>query len=66
MAAYADTIREFNKTHDPDLIEGFMRLQYRTLDHLDRATFRKEVRIAAACIDQVGVAEARRLLMVNP
>lgn len=46
--------------YDPRHIEGYMRLQYSTLDHLDRATFRREVKIAIGCIDEGGrdMAEA--------
>jgi len=35
----------------PALIEGWMRLQYGTLDHLDRRTFSREIKIALACHD---------------
>lgn len=58
---YAARIRTIDKTHDPRHIEGFMRLQYSTLDHLDKATFRREVQIAAACIDEGGVEGAEQL-----
>lgn len=39
---------------DPRLIEGWMRVQYSTLDHLDRATFDREVALAAACVNADG------------
>lgn len=35
----------------PALIEGWMRLQYGCLDHLDRRTFSREIKIALACHD---------------
>lgn len=35
----------------PSQVEAYMRLQYGTLDHLDRRTFNKEVKIAIGCID---------------
>ena len=43
---------------DPRHIEGFMRLQYSTLDHLDARTFKREVKLGIACIQQGGVAAA--------
>jgi hypothetical protein len=42
-------------------IEAFMRLQYGTLDHLDRATFRREIKIALACIAEGGNDDAEAL-----
>jgi hypothetical protein len=36
---------------DPRHVEGWMRCENPTLDHLDRATFQSEVKIAVACID---------------
>lgn len=44
-------VRQGLPTVEPRLIEAFMRLQYGTLDHLDRATFDAEVALAAACVD---------------
>jgi hypothetical protein len=35
---------------DPRHIEGFIRLQYATLGHLDWPTIRREVKIALDCI----------------
>lgn len=50
---YAEAIREDLKAlgmqADSRHVEAYMRLQYGTLDHLDRRTFRREVRIAAVC-----------------
>jgi hypothetical protein len=37
--------------YDPEQVEVYMRLKLGTLDHLDRDTFRAEVREACACID---------------
>lgn len=35
----------------PRHVEAFIRLEYRTLDHLSRADFRRETAIALECID---------------
>ena len=37
-----------------------MLLQYATLDHLDAATFAREVEIAAGCVEVGGVDMAER------
>jgi hypothetical protein len=42
-------------------VEAFLRLQYHTLNHLDRATFRREIKIAIACIAEGGLEEAETL-----
>lgn len=39
---------------DPRHVEAYMRLQYGTLDHLDRRTFRAEVRLGVGCVDEGG------------
>ncbi|MGH7605440.1 MAG: hypothetical protein ACRENK_15770 [Gemmatimonadaceae bacterium] len=39
-------------------IEGYIRLQYSTLSHLDWPTIRREVKVAIACIKQGGVPAA--------
>ena len=41
-------IHEMDKTVNPAGVEGSMRSQYGTLDHLDRATFAEEIEIAKA------------------
>ena len=46
---------------DPRHVEAYMRCQYSTLDHLDRRTFNREVKIAVGCIDHGGTAEAESL-----
>jgi len=46
---------------DPRHVEAYMRCQYHTLDHLDRRTFNREVKVAVACIDQDGLTEAEAL-----
>ena len=46
---YSDRIRTFAGGHDPRHIEGYMRLQYSSLDGLDAATFAREVMIAREC-----------------
>jgi hypothetical protein len=57
---YANRIKEIAAKYDPRHIEAYMRLQYSTLDHLDNATFRREVKIACACVDDGGVEMAER------
>lgn len=57
---YADRIRALAPDHDPRHIEGYMRLQYSTLDHLDAATFAREVKTAIACIREGGIETAER------
>jgi len=48
---------------DPRHIEGFMRLEFGTLDHLCIERFREEVRIGVECVDVGGREEAERLAM---
>ena len=43
---------------DPRHVEGYMRLQYGTLDHLDAATFDREVKIGIECVDADGIDNA--------
>ena len=50
-------------SYDPRHIEAYMRLQYSTLDHLDAATFKAEVRIACECIEFMGADDAERLAL---
>jgi hypothetical protein len=50
MSGYAELIQRTEPTLDPRHVEAYMRLQYGTLDHLDRATFEREVRVAADCV----------------
>jgi len=45
---------------DPRHLEGYIRLQYSTLDHLDWPTIRREVRIALGCIKEGGIEAAER------
>lgn len=55
-ATIADLLRARRRTDiPPACIEGWMRLQYGTLDHLDAATFVEEVMIAIHCHDEAGV-----------
>lgn len=56
--AYAATFRKLQPNYDPRHIEGLVRLEYHTLSHLDIRTLRREAKIAAACIDMMGVADA--------
>lgn len=41
-------------------LEGFIRLQYATLDHLDWRTIRREVKLGIACIREGGREAAER------
>ena len=45
---------------DPRHIEGFMRLQYSTLSHLDSRTFNREVKLGVACVREGGKDAAER------
>lgn len=49
-----------NSQIDPRHVEGYMRLQYSTLDHLDRRTFNKEVALCVECIKEGGKDAAER------
>lgn len=46
--------------YDPRHIEGYMRLQYGTLDHLSAADFRREVSVCIQCINEAGRDMAER------
>lgn len=46
---YQDTIHELDPTVNPAGVEASMRLQFGTLDHLDRDEFRREIEVAKAC-----------------
>ena len=63
MASFYAT--EISKIVGPDVdarhVEAFMRLQYGTLDHLSKATFKREAMISAACVAESGAAESERL-----
>ena len=45
---------------DPRHVEAYMRLEYGTLDHLSRAKFASETKIALQCIAAEGVEVAER------
>ena len=45
---------------DPRHLEGFIRLQYSTLGHLDWRTIRREVKLGVECIRVGGVDAAER------
>lgn len=51
---YRKLISDIVPTHNPVLVEAWMRSEHGTLDALPPAAFAKEARIAAACIDQTG------------
>lgn len=55
---YADAIKKLAPDYDPRHIEGYMRLQYSTLDHLSADWFKMEVNIAMACVDMGGIEQA--------
>lgn len=58
---YAAIFASLQPNHDPRHIEAFLRLQYGTLDHLDRDTFREEAKIASECADVGGLEAAEDL-----
>lgn len=47
--------------YDPRHIEGFMRIEHGTLDHLDRQRFTDEVRFCAIAVDEGGTVVAEDL-----
>lgn len=49
MSGYGEQIQAVVPDCDPRHVEAFMRLEYGTLDHLDRAKFAREARTAALC-----------------
>lgn len=57
---YAAMFTELAPGYDPRHIEAYIRLEYSTLSHLSRATLRREVAIAKACIDEGGKEEAEQ------
>ncbi|HET7675654.1 MAG TPA: hypothetical protein VFL54_09055 [Gammaproteobacteria bacterium] len=61
MSIYANIFKDCQPNHDPRHIEAFVRLQYGTLNHLDRETLKREADIAAACIEEGGTENAEAL-----
>jgi len=61
QAIYELLVRQGNDKIDPRHIEGYMRLQYGTLDGLSCEQFDKEVEICTACIKEGGVENAESL-----
>lgn len=55
MTTYTDLCREFVPACDPRHVEAWMRLEFGTLDHLSRDRFRREARMAEACIHRSGL-----------
>ena len=47
--------------YNPRHIEGYIRLQYSTLDHLSLQDFESETKIAIECIDMAGVEHSEWL-----
>jgi hypothetical protein len=45
---------------DPRHLEGYIRLQFSTLGHLDWPTIRREVKLGIACIKEGGIDAAER------
>jgi hypothetical protein len=61
MSSYANTFRALQPAYDPRHIEGYVRLQYATLDHLSLAELRGEAHVAVACIEEAGLEAAESL-----
>jgi len=59
-SAYADLFRELQPDHDPRHIEGYVRLEYPTLNGCSRETLEREAQIAAGCIAIGGIDAAER------
>jgi hypothetical protein len=60
-APYEHLIKQFAPDkYDPRHIEAFMRVRHSTLEGLTRSEFRKEVKLAMACIDELGSTEAEK------
>lgn len=60
---YQELIRKLlnGRDYDPRHIEAFIRLQYRTLDHLSEDDFKRELAIGIGCIDEGGKEAAEDL-----
>jgi hypothetical protein len=58
---YRQQIQQIAPTYDPRHIEGYMRSEHGTLDHLSSRRFNTEVRIAVACVNQGGIEMAERI-----
>ena len=60
MSIYSKVIKKELKgrKYDPRHIEGYMRLQYSTLDHLSLEDFKREIDICISCIDLGGIVNA--------
>jgi hypothetical protein len=54
-------IAKIAPTFDPRHIEGFMRLDHPTLDHLSPDDFAAEVALAALCVNECGTERAELL-----
>ncbi len=61
MSSYAETFKQLQPKYDPRHIEAYVRLEYRTLGHLDLKTLGREAKIAAECIRLDGAEVAERL-----
>lgn len=49
------------KKYDPRHIEGYIRTAHQSLNYLSRSRLKKEIDIAKACIDRVGIEDAENL-----
>lgn len=59
---YQSIIREIaGSVYDARHIEAFMRVHFGTLDHLSRAEFVSEVRLAEKCVEIGGTYQAERV-----
>jgi hypothetical protein len=50
--------RDIDVDVDPRHVEGYMRLQYGTLDHLSAETFKEEIYLSQELIKAEGIAAA--------
>ncbi|HET8550903.1 MAG TPA: hypothetical protein VFM97_00315 [Gammaproteobacteria bacterium] len=61
MSFYTNEFKKLQPNHDPRHVEAFIRLEYSTLDHMDRETLKNEAGNAAHGIDYYGVEIAEAL-----
>ena len=59
MTVYQNIINDINPNVNARWVEGFMRLQYGTLSHLDHATFRSEVKLFASMMTDMPKEEMK-------
>ena len=61
MSYYRDRIQQCGSPFDPKIVESFMRVHNGTLDHLTRSEFVREVKMADACIKELGIERATEM-----